>query len=62
MALGVLSLAALVPGAGAQHLLLPMDDAQANHLKAYGITFSALSENVRSEWLLNYQGRKFPPS
>lgn len=57
--LGALSLAALVSGAGAQHLLLPMDDAQANHLKAYGITFSALSENVRSEWLLNYRGGSF---
>ena len=58
-ALGVLSLAALVSGAGAQHLLLPMDDAQSNHLKAYGITFTALSENARSEWLLNYRGGSF---
>ena len=43
----------------AQHLLLPMDDSQTNHLKAYGITFGALSENVRSEWLLNYRGGSF---
>ncbi len=43
----------------AQHLLLPMDDVQANHLKAYGITFAALTDGVRSEWLLNYRGGSF---
>lgn len=43
----------------AQHLLVPMDDAQANHLKAYGITFGALTDGVRSEWLLNYRGGSF---
>lgn len=53
-------IALLLPaGARAQHLLVPMDDAQANHLKAYGITFSALSEGTRSEWLLNYRGGSF---
>jgi len=49
-------------GAGtarAQHLLVPMDDAQANHLKAYGVTFTALVDGVRSEWLLNYRGGSF---
>lgn len=49
-------------GAGtarAQHLLVPMDDAQANHLKAYGLTFAALVDGVRSEWLLNYRGGSF---
>ena len=45
--------------AGAQHLLLPMDEAQANHLKAYGVVFGALVENVRSEWLINYRGGAF---
>ena len=44
---------------GAQHLLLPMDEAQANHLKAYGVVFGALVENVRSEWLINYRGGAF---
>ncbi|MCC7001937.1 MAG: hypothetical protein IT357_07255 [Gemmatimonadaceae bacterium] len=53
---------ALTVGAGtarAQHLLVPMDDAQANHLKAYGVTFTALVDGVRSEWLLNYRGGSF---
>jgi len=45
--------------ASAQHLLIPMDDAQTNHLKAYGVTFSALTEGVKSEWLLNYRGGSF---
>ncbi len=43
----------------AQHLLIPMDDAQVNHLKAYGVTFQALRDGVRSEWLLNYRGGAF---
>jgi hypothetical protein len=36
---------ALVAGAhraAAQHLLIPMDDDQTNHLKAYGLTYRAL--------------------
>ena len=43
----------------AQHLLLPMDDARANHLKAYGVTFNALTEGVRAEWFINYRGGAF---
>lgn len=43
----------------AQQLLIPMDDAQTNHLKAYGLTFTALTDGVRSEWLLNYRGGSF---
>ena len=61
--LRALVLATLVAGAArparAQHLLVPMDDAQANHLKAYGIVFGALADNIRSEWLLNYRGGAF---
>src|SRR5690606_15215081 len=45
--------------ARAQHLLFPMDDSQSNHLKAYGVTFGALVDGVRSEWLLNYRGGSF---
>lgn len=43
----------------AQHLLLPMDDEQQNHLKAYGVTFAALQDGSRAEWLLNYRGGSF---
>jgi hypothetical protein len=43
----------------AQHLLVPMDDAQTNHLKAYGITFNALRDGNKAEWFLNYRGGAF---
>ncbi|MFW6330670.1 MAG: asparagine synthetase B [Gemmatimonadota bacterium] len=45
--------------ASAQYLLVPMDDAQTNHLKAYGLTYHALEEGRRAEWLLNYRGGSF---
>ncbi|MEI2721018.1 MAG: hypothetical protein V9E87_12940 [Gemmatimonadales bacterium] len=40
-------------------LLVPMDDAQGDHLKAYGVTFRALERGEKSEWLLNYRGGSF---
>ena len=52
-------LACAAGAAGAQHLLVPMDDAQQNHLKAYGLTYTALKDGVRGEWLLNYRGGAF---
>ena len=45
--------------ASAQRLLVPMDRAQQNHLKAYGLTFWVLERGQRSEWLLNYRGGSF---
>jgi hypothetical protein len=45
--------------ARAQHLLVPMDDDQRNHLKAYGLTYNALKDGARGEWLLNYRGGSF---
>ncbi len=36
-----------------------MDEAQANHLKAYGVAFRALERGERGEWLLNYRGGAF---
>ena len=44
---------------GADSLLIPMDDAQTNHLKAYGVAFRAIERDGRSEWLLNYRGGSF---
>lgn len=43
----------------AQHLLVPMDDAQQNHLKAYGLTYTALKAGMKAEWFLNYRGGSF---
>ena len=43
----------------ATYLLLPMDDAQKNHLKAYGATYWILQHEVEVSWLLNYRGGSF---
>ncbi|HEX4684221.1 MAG TPA: hypothetical protein VH277_16000 [Gemmatimonadaceae bacterium] len=43
----------------AQRLLVPMDDQQTNHLKAYGLTYSAIKAGASAEWLLNYRGGSF---
>ena len=36
-----------------------MDESQKNHLKAYGISFWVLQNEIEVEWLLNYQGGSF---
>jgi len=43
----------------ATQILIPMDEAQNNHLKAYGIAFWTLENDVVIEWLLNYRGGSF---
>ncbi|MFO7896228.1 MAG: asparagine synthetase B [Candidatus Cloacimonadales bacterium] len=40
-------------------ILIPMDRTQTNHLKAYGIAFTALQQQVEVRWLLNYRGGSF---
>ena len=40
-------------------ILLPMDEGQTNHLKAYGVTFEVLSLEQEAYWLLNYRGGSF---
>ena len=44
---------------GYQKMIIPMDVNQTNHLKAYGIAFSSLKNNLKVEWLLNYRGGSF---
>ncbi len=36
-----------------------MDDAQDEHLKAYGLAFRSLEHGDRGEWLLNYRNGSF---
>lgn len=43
----------------ASQLLIPMDLSQKNHLKAYGIAYWMLQNNVEIDWLLNYRGGSF---
>lgn len=48
-----------IPGK-AFYLLVPMDESgQTNHLKAYGIAYWVLQQEVEVEWLLNYRGGSF---
>ncbi len=43
----------------AASILIPMDEDQKNHLKAYGITFWVLKNGLEADWLLNYRGGSF---
>ena len=45
--------------AQAQHLLVPMDARQSNHLRAYGLTYWVLDQGETAEWFLNYRGGSF---
>jgi hypothetical protein len=58
MGLLLVVLAATATHAYAQ-LLVPMDKAQANHLKAYGLTYWVLDQKLTGEWLLNYRAGSF---
>ena len=45
--------------ANAAQILIPMDDTQANHLKAYGIAYWVLQSGIEINWMLNYRGGSF---
>lgn len=45
--------------ATASEVLIPMDLAQSNHLKAYGIAYWVLKQGMKMDWLLNYRGGSF---
>ncbi|RSK50145.1 asparagine synthetase B [Hymenobacter rigui] len=46
-------------GAWANHILIPMDNTQKEHLKAYGAAYWLLGKQVEVDWLLNYRGGAF---
>jgi len=48
-----------VTSAYASSILIPMDDKQSEHLKAYGIAYWLLQNGGNLEWLLNYRGGSF---
>ncbi|MCK9480846.1 MAG: asparagine synthetase B [Bacteroidia bacterium] len=58
-ALGLICLILLQLNIHAAKLLIPMDDVQKEHLKAYGITYWVLAQGGEGEWLLNYRGGSF---
>ncbi|MBN1197821.1 MAG: asparagine synthetase B, partial [Bacteroidales bacterium] len=41
------------------YILIPMDDSQKNHLKAYGVAYWVLQRDIEVSWLLNYRGGSF---
>ena len=40
-------------------ILVPMDESQTDHLRAYGLAFWTLQQGLKGEWLLNYRGGSF---
>lgn len=56
-----LVLAALAGGSAVARaeILVPMDEAQTDHLRAYGLTYWTLVQGLHDEWLLNYRGGSF---
>jgi len=44
---------------GQNKILIPMDLSQTDHLRAYGVTYRALSKGLLADWLLNYRGGSF---
>jgi hypothetical protein len=45
--------------AAGNSILIPMDEKQTNHLKAYGVTYWILKSEMEVDWLLNYRGGSF---
>ena len=45
--------------ASASYILIPMDETQKNHLKAYGIAYWVLNNGIQADWMLNYRGGSF---
>ncbi|MCW5911919.1 MAG: asparagine synthetase B [Cyclobacteriaceae bacterium] len=45
--------------ASANSIFIPMDEKQTNHLKAYGIAYWVLKNEMEVDWLLNYRGGSF---
>ncbi len=43
----------------ATRILLPMDESQKNHLKAYGLAYWVLQKEIDVDWLLNYRAGSF---
>ena len=43
----------------ASEVLIPMDNSQKNHLKAYGLAYWVLTRQVEVDWLLNFKGGSF---
>ncbi|MFT5904251.1 MAG: hypothetical protein ACI9O2_001109 [Flammeovirgaceae bacterium] len=58
---GILLIAflAFALNSSAAKILIQMDDSQKNHMKAYGIAYWILQNDIEVQWLLNYKGGSF---
>ena len=56
--LAIILLVVSTPGISSS-ILIPMDEAQKNHLKSYGLAFHVLQRGGYMDWLLNYRGGSF---
>ena len=54
-----ISIIVLIQTGLGQKILIPMDQIQKDHLKAYGTAFWILNEDINVEWILNYRGGSF---
>lgn len=55
----ILMLLVLMQVAVCEKILIPMDQGQTDHLKAYGLAYWSLQRGLAVEWLLNYRGGAF---
>lgn len=55
----VLLFVLLAAPARADRILVPMDLAQNDHLRAYGLVYHAVDAGAEAQWLLNYRGGSF---
>lgn len=59
IAVYILVIILLTSAAFSQKILIPMDLAQSDHLKSYGIAFWMLKKGKDVDWMLNYRGGSF---
>ena len=59
LGLGLALGGAVAPAPAHAKLLVPMDQRQTDHLKAYGLAYWVLAKGQRADWLLNYRGGSF---
>lgn len=57
--LAIICLWLLCTHLNAAEILIQMDNTQKNHLKAYGIAYWVLQNQMEVDWLLNYRGGSF---
>lgn len=55
----LLTLTLLARSVFAAYLLIPMDESQRNHMKAYGVAYWILDKGTEVDWLLNFRGGSF---